>query len=152
MRLRPLLLPLTGIIALAVGLVAVGDLNGNLVYYLTPDEAVERRAEFTEDRRFRLAGDVGGEEVRRSEHGASFTVTGTDVDVAVVHAGVVPHLFQAGIPVVVEGSWQGEVFRSDTMLIKHDEEYYPADEADEVLPGPMLPDAAGHFPLRLAAR
>ncbi|MBS3942441.1 MAG: cytochrome c maturation protein CcmE [Actinobacteria bacterium] len=136
MRLRPLLLPLSGIVALAVGLVTVGDLNGNLVYYLTPDEAVERRAEFPEDRRFRLAGEVGGEEVRRSEHGASFTVAGSDVEVAVVHAGVVPHLFQAGIPVVVEGAWRGEVFRSDTMLIKHDEEYYPADEADDALAGP----------------
>jgi cytochrome c-type biogenesis protein CcmE len=133
MRLRPLLLPLSGIVALAVGLVTVGDLNGNLVYYLTPEEAVVRRAEFPEDRRFRLAGEVGADEVRRSEHGASFTVTGTDIDVAVVHAGVVPHLFQAGIPVVVEGAWQGEVFRSDTMLIMHDEEYYPAEDADEVL-------------------
>lgn len=130
MRLRPLLLPVSGIVALVMGLVMVGDLNGNLVYYLTPEEAVERRAEFPEDRRFRLAGEVGAEQVRRSHHAASFTVTSADTDVAVEHSGVIPHLFQPGIPVVVEGSWHGEVFRSDTMLIKHDEEYYPADEVD----------------------
>ena len=137
MRWRPFLLPVAGIVTLLVGLVTIGDLNGNLVYYLTADEAVDRQAEFGEDRRFRLAGEVGPDQIERSEAGVRFTVAGTDTDVAVEHAGVVPHLFQAGIPVVVEGAWRDEVFHSDTMLIKHDEEYFPAEEvADEAPPEP----------------
>lgn len=128
MRWRPFLLPVTGIVTLLVGLLAVGDLNGNLVYYLTADEAIERRAEFPEDRRFRLAGEVGSDELERSGEGVAFTVAGDDTDVVVEHAGVVPHLFQVGIPVVVEGAWRDGTFHSDTMLIMHDEEYYPAEE------------------------
>jgi cytochrome c-type biogenesis protein CcmE len=43
--------------------------------------------------------------------------------VPVVHRGEIPKLFQPGIPVVLEGRWQGEVFASDRMLIKHNEVY-----------------------------
>ena len=137
MRWRSFLLPLTGIVTLLVGLVTIGDLNGNLVYYLTADEAVERRAEFGEDRRFRLAGEVGPDTIERSVEVVLFTVAGTDTDVLVEHAGVVPHLFQAGIPVVVEGTWRDDAFRSDTMLIKHDEEYHPAEAvAEDTAPEP----------------
>jgi cytochrome c-type biogenesis protein CcmE len=32
-------------------------------------------------------------------------------------------LFQEGIGVVVEGTWDGTNFHSDTMLVKHDETY-----------------------------
>ena len=152
MRWRPFLLPVTGIVTLLVGLVTIGDLNGNLVYYLTADEAVERRAEFGEDRRFRLAGEVGPDQIERSAQGVLFTVAGTDIDVLVEHAGVVPHLFQAGIPVVVEGAWRDDAFRSDTMLIKHDEEYQPAEDVADTAPEPddgsgaEPPDAEGGSP------
>ena len=41
----------------------------------------------------------------------------------VVHQGDPPELFQAGLPVVLEGRWQGDVFASDRILVKHSEEY-----------------------------
>jgi cytochrome c-type biogenesis protein CcmE len=43
--------------------------------------------------------------------------------VLVVHTGVPPQLFQEGIGVVIEGVWTGASFESDTMLVKHDEQY-----------------------------
>jgi cytochrome c-type biogenesis protein CcmE len=45
----------------------------------------------------------------------------------VVHAGVVPQLFEEGQGVIVEGTWDGTMFHSDTMLIRHDEQYRTED-------------------------
>ena len=39
------------------------------------------------------------------------------------HRGDPPELFKAGVPVVLEGRWQGDFFASDRILIKHDENY-----------------------------
>ena len=46
---------------------------------------------------------------------------GTDVEVA--HEGDPPELFQPDIPVVLEGRWEGEVFSSDRIMIRHSSEY-----------------------------
>lgn len=123
-----LLAPLAGIAALLVGVLAFGDLGPNLVYYLTPTEAVEQRADFGADRRFRLAGTVIDGSVQAGSTTTTFTVTDGAASVTVVHSGQPPDLFQDGIPVVVEGAWDDERFRSDTMLIQHDETYYPPED------------------------
>jgi cytochrome c-type biogenesis protein CcmE len=43
-----------------------------------------------------------------------------------------PDLFEPGVPVVLEGRWQGDgddlVFSSDRMLVKHSEEYEAENE------------------------
>lgn len=128
MRVRHLVVPLAGLAVVLAGVLAFGDLNGSLVYYLTPTEAVAQRVDFDDGRRFRLAGSVVPDSVAEVGDTVEFTVTDDTTDVAVAHTGVPPQLFQAGIDVVVEGTWDGVVFRSDTMLVKHDENYYPPDE------------------------
>ena len=51
------------------------------------------------------------------------------------HEGDPPNLFEIGIPVVLEGRWQGEgpacFFDSDRILVKHSEEY-EADNEDRL--------------------
>jgi cytochrome c-type biogenesis protein CcmE len=128
---RYLALPLAGVAAVLAGVLAFGDLNGSLVYYLTPSEAIEQRADFDDGRRFRLAGAVAPGSIIEVDGAVEFTVVDGTSAVPVAHTGVPPQLFQEGIDVVVEGAWDGEAFRSDTMLIKHDENYYPPGE------GPM---------------
>ena len=34
-----------------------------------------------------------------------------------------PELFEPGQPVVLEGAWDGDVYASDRILVKHSEEY-----------------------------
>jgi cytochrome c-type biogenesis protein CcmE len=118
-------LSLGGVAAVLAGFLVFGNLNGNLVYYLTPTEAVEQRADFPDGRRFRLAGQVAEESVRRHGDVTAFDVGIGYRQVAVRHDGAPPQLFREGIEVVVEGAWDGDVFRSDTMLVKHDENYAP---------------------------
>lgn len=138
MRVRYLALPLAGVAAILAGVLAFGDLNGNLVYYLTPTEAVAQRTEFDGGRRFRLAGAVAAGTVAQVDDTVEFVVTDDTTVVQVAHTGVPPQLFQEGIDVVVEGAWDGEIFRSDTMLVKHDENYYP--------PGEDTPDTSQGAP------
>lgn len=121
-----LLLPLIGIAALLVGVIAFGDLGPNLVYYQTPTEVLAASEDLAEEgRRLRLAGDVENGSVQTRDGSTTFVVVDGRTRVPVEHTGAPPDLFQVGVPVVVEGTWDGETFRSDTMLVQHDETYFP---------------------------
>jgi cytochrome c-type biogenesis protein CcmE len=128
-RYRLLAFSGVGVVAVLAGLLFFGNLNDNLVYYLTPQEAIERRADFPDDRRFQLGGLVEPDSVTRTSEGLRF-VLASDTrpggpSVTVEHHGAPAQLFQAGIGVVLEGSWRGSGFVSDTMKVKHDENYQP---------------------------
>ncbi len=128
-RYRLLAISGAGVAAILLGLLFFGNLNRNLVYYVTPAEAIAQRAEFPDGRRLQLGGRVEPDSVVRTGEGLRFTVTGQTAPggptVAVLHHGAPAQLFRSGIGVVLEGSWQGDRFVSDTMLVKHDEEYRP---------------------------
>jgi cytochrome c-type biogenesis protein CcmE len=132
-KYRWLLLPAAGIAVVVLGVLLFGNLNDNLVYYLTPSEALGRRADFPDGNRFRLGGLVERGSLRQEAGGMRFTVTDGDHSIPVIHQGTPSQLFQEDIGVIVEGSWAGAVFRSDTMLVKHDENYRPPPDQ----PGPV---------------
>jgi cytochrome c-type biogenesis protein CcmE len=111
-------LPAAALIVVLVILMA--NLSSSLVYYNTPAEVQSREAD---DSRLRLAGRVTPGSVVEQDTTVAFAVEDCDTAVAVLHTGVPPQLFAEGIGVVVEGTWDGEFFSSDTMLVKHDEQY-----------------------------
>lgn len=112
-----------GIVVLAaLGFVAFRGLGNATLFFYNADEAVAQQQQLGADR-FRLQGNVVEDEVDRSAGVAAFTVSFNGVDVPVRHDGEIPQLFQPGIPVVLEGHWDGAVFASDRMLIKHSEVY-----------------------------
>lgn len=96
------------------------NLTSSLVYFNTPTELGEAEPG---DSRMRLGGQVVAGSVTDTTDGVNFNVTDGRTAVAVVHSGAPQQLFQEGIGVVVEGTWDGESFHSDTMLVKHDETY-----------------------------
>lgn len=108
---------------LAVGLLIVllVNLSSNLVYFQTPTELLTE-VEASEDR-LRLGGQVVAGTVVENGETLLLTVTDGRESAAVVHAGVVPQLFAEGQGVIVEGTWDGSTFHSDSMLIRHDEQY-----------------------------
>lgn len=130
MRARVFVVPGIGLAAVLAGTLTFGNLNDNLVYYLTPGEAVAGRASASDGERFRLGGLVEAGSVAPTANGVQFTVVG-DPEVGdshgsavqVEHTGAPNQLFQEGIGVVVEGEWRQDTFVSDTMIVKHDEEY-----------------------------
>jgi cytochrome c-type biogenesis protein CcmE len=66
--------------------------------------------------------------------GVSFVVTDGDQSIDVTHTGAPPQLFQENIGVVVEGTWAGNHFESDTLIINHDEEYVYEDNEGAYIP------------------
>ena len=132
MRYRAFLFPALGVLAVLVGLIISFSLNNNFVYYMTPSEAIENRADFPDGRRFRLSGLVVPGSVEALDAGARFDAVELEgqATVSVVHTKSPPQLFQEDIEVVLEGFWDGEEFHSDFMLIKHDSEYRVPEEGN----------------------
>jgi len=128
-----------------VGVLAWSLVSGSLFFY-NVDEAVERRDDLA-DERFRvqgtpLAGTVV-ETFRDETPVVAFSLAFNDEVMDVVHEGDPPDLFQADVPVVLEGAWvtgdapvdgfdelaaDGWHFQSDRMLVKHDNDYINSDE------------------------
>ncbi|MBT8201457.1 MAG: cytochrome c maturation protein CcmE [Acidimicrobiia bacterium] len=127
---RAFLIPAVGLLLVIGGFLLFGNLNNNLVYYLTTTEARQTRADFPDGRRFRLAGEVVPGTIESLSIGTSFIASDGSTRVTVRHEGDPPQLFQEGIEVVVEGSWDGDAFVSDVMLVKHDEEYRVPEEGN----------------------
>ena len=114
---------IAGVVVLgALGFLVFQGLGNATLYFRTADEAVAQRAELGE-RRFRIEGDVVDGSVRQVGNDVSFILTSKDVEVPVRHKGDPPELFRPGIPVVLEGRFQGEHFSSDRIMVRHSETY-----------------------------
>ena len=109
------------VLVLGVLVVLLVTLSSNLVYFRTPTELNTEIGPSSE--RLRLGGQVVAGTVEENGQTLLLTVTDGRESAAVVHAGVVPQLFEEGQGVIVEGTWDGVTFHSDTMLIRHDEQY-----------------------------
>jgi cytochrome c-type biogenesis protein CcmE len=120
---RWFIIPAIIVVLIAVGFFAFGNLNKNLVYYLTPTEAVQQRADFPDGDRFRLGGLVVDGSIETTTTGVTFEVTDGETTIEVDNQGTPPQLFQAGAGAVVEGAWEGDRFVSDVLIVKHDEQY-----------------------------
>ncbi len=107
-------------IAVVVIAVLVVSLNSSLVYFNTPTELTSQEPG---DARLRLGGQVVPGSVTDTTDGVTFEVTDGREAISVFYIGAPQQLFQEGIGVVVEGTWDGTLFHSDTMLVKHDETY-----------------------------
>lgn len=129
------------VVALALAFVLIKGLGDAALFFRNVDEAVENRDEL-DDRRFRMQGTpIDGTIVETSADGESvvaFTVVYEGVKADVIHRGDPPGLFQAEVPVVLEGRWtptdvgspefdqgadDGWYFASDRMVVKHEEDY-----------------------------
>lgn len=133
MRYRAIVVPVVGVIAVLMGFLLFGNLNQNLVYYLTPTKAVDQLESGDTDGRFRLGGLVQNDSLVRNETGVTFTLVDGAAAVPVVYVGVPAQLFAPGIGAIVEGAWRENAFYADTMIIKHDENY-EAPEPDTAYP------------------
>jgi len=119
------IVPALGLAAVVLGYLLF-NLSDTLVYYRTPTE-VRQEVAPDPDSRLRLGGRVQVGSLVAQAGGVEFVVADETASIPVEHAGAPPQLFQEGGGVVVEGTWDGTVFRSDVMIIKHDEQYRTED-------------------------
>lgn len=137
-RYRAFLIPTLGLLAILIGFL-VFNIRDNLVYYRVPDEVIADTT-ISESDRFRLGGQVVPGSISSDESTVTFSVTDGKQTIVVVHQGAPQQLFQEGIGVVVEGTWNGAIFSSDSMIIKHDEQYRTED-GGVYTPEQRFPDA-----------
>jgi cytochrome c-type biogenesis protein CcmE len=132
-RRRWLPLVVLAVVVVGLGVLVYKGLSDATLYFRNADEAVAQRDELG-TKRFRLQGTVVGEPEIDGDS-VTFAVAYNGVEVDVAHTGTPPDMFKPGIPVVLEGHWNGEgaVFESDRMLIKHDETYESKDDYEERL-------------------
>ncbi|HWP02988.1 MAG TPA: cytochrome c maturation protein CcmE [Gemmatimonadaceae bacterium] len=120
------LLPLGAlVVAGGFGYLLWGGLDRNVVYFLTPQELLDRGAA-AYDVPVRLGGQVLPGSVmwdaRRLE--LRFTVADGDARIPVHSRGAPPQMFRDGIGVVVEGRYTREgIFESTNLMVKHSNEY-----------------------------
>ncbi|MCY4190435.1 MAG: cytochrome c maturation protein CcmE [Rhodospirillaceae bacterium] len=120
------------LLATAVGLVlaALGD---GVTFFFTPSKVAEKKV--PAGQQFRLGGLVaqGSRKMLKDGLTVSFRVTDCIKSLPVVYTGVLPDLFREGQGVVAIGRLEPSgVFRAETVLAKHDENYMPKDLADQL--------------------
>ena len=130
---RFVLLGLGGVVILVVAITLTG-LSNNLTYYLYPTEAVEQKSDFPDGERFRLAGLVVEGSLSETSKALHFDVTDGGATIAVILTNTPPPLFDENVPVLVEGSWDGDTFAADTAIIRHDENYEVPEEGNYEAP------------------
>jgi cytochrome c-type biogenesis protein CcmE len=126
------------IVVVALAYLLTRGLGDATLYFYTADEAVAKRS-VLDERRFRIEGVVVDGSVRSTSDGVAFSIEENGVRAAVRHQGDPPELFQAGIPVVLEGRWQGDAFASDRIMVRHSSEYR-AEHPERVERGPNVRD------------
>ena len=110
----------------AVGYLLYQGLDNATMYFRTADQAVADKTSLG-TRRFRIEGTVD-QGLHTQGTSVDFQITANGVTVPVVHTGPQPQLFKSGVPVVLDGHWApgGAYFASDTIEVKHDENYKTA--------------------------
>ena len=111
----------------ALAFLFVRGLTNAMDYYLTVNQAVAQRAQLA-GKDFRIQGTVmpGLSQVGTLLH---FSITSGHVDAEVVSTGSPPQLFRVGMPVVLDGHWQGDVFSSFQIMVQHGSKYVEAHPA-----------------------
>ena len=100
--------------------------SSNTIYYYTTTEA--NYLSSTSDERIKLGGFVVSDSVKKGELGATeFLITDGNVTMKISFDGFIPELFQDEMGVILDGYFSDDIFYSDDMLVKHDNEYISED-------------------------
>lgn len=117
------------VLAIAAALV-LNAMRDSIVFFSTPTMVTEKHIQ--PGKRFRLGGLVQpGSLLHGDDMAITFQVADGSAQLPVSYKGILPDLFREGQGVVAEGALDASgVFRADTVLAKHDENYMPKDVAD----------------------
>lgn len=114
----------------SAGLLMLGAMRENIVFFHTPAEILSGK--IANGTRTRLGGLVEGGSIVRQPNGLdiAFRVTDGAKAMPVRYQGILPDLFREGQGVIAEGTMENGDFRATTILAKHDENYMPREIAD----------------------
>ena len=101
--------------------------SNNTIYYYTTSEAIENITAISSER-IKLGGFVVSESVSKGTiDETNFEITDGNKTIKIVFDGFIPELFQDEMGVILDGYFENNIFYSDDMLVKHDNEYVSED-------------------------
>ncbi len=116
----------------ALSFIAFGSLGENIVYYWSPAELFAA-GDKAYGASIRLGGLVAPGTVQQDGSNLRFKVTDGTTSVTVATSAIPPAMFREGIGVVVEGTYDRDgVFRSERLLVKHDNQYRAPGTGEEM--------------------
>ena len=122
---KNLLLVLFGISLIVFASIRIA--SNNTIYYYTTTEAIENITAISSER-IKLGGFVVSESVSKgSIDETNFEITDGNKTIKIVFDGFIPELFQDEMGVILDGYFENNIFYSDDMLVKHDNEYVSED-------------------------
>jgi|TARA_B100000700_G_scaffold79359_1_gene89261 cytochrome c-type biogenesis protein CcmE len=122
---KNLLLVLFGISLIVFASIRIA--SNNTIYYYTTSEAIENITAISSER-IKLGGFVVSESVSKgSIDETNFEITDGNKTIKIVFDGFIPELFQDEMGVILDGYFENNIFYSDDMLVKHDNEYVSED-------------------------
>jgi len=127
MRRRRLALGAGAVIVAVFGWLLFGNLDKNVVFFLTPKELLAKGARGFEVP-VRLGGQVKPGSVKWDANTLDlrFAITDDSGEIAVRSKGAPPQMFRDGMGVVVEGRYgRDDVFDATNLMVRHSNEYHP---------------------------
>jgi len=122
---KNLLLVLFGISLIVFASIRIASIN--TIYYYTTSEAIENITAISSER-IKLGGFVVSESVSKgSIDETNFEITDGNKTIKIIFDGFIPELFQDEMGVILDGYFKNNIFYSDDMLVKHDNEYVSED-------------------------
>tara|TARA_B100000676_G_scaffold120792_1_gene120423 strand:- start:163 stop:570 length:408 start_codon:yes stop_codon:yes gene_type:complete len=122
---KNLLLVLFGISLIVFASIRIA--SSNTIYYYTTTEAIDNITAISSER-IKLGGFVVSESVSKgSIDETNFEITDGNKTIKIVFDGFIPELFQDEMGVILDGYFENNIFYSDDMLVKHDNEYISED-------------------------
>ena len=122
---KNLLLVLFGISLIVFASIRIA--SNNTIYYYTTSEAIQNITAISSER-IKLGGFVVSESVSKgSIDETNFEITDGNKTIKIVFDGFIPELFQDEMGVILDGYFENNIFYSDDMLVKHDNEYVSED-------------------------
>lgn len=101
-------------------------MQAGLTYFILPSEYAQHQDRY-EKRRVQLGGmvETGSVDFDEKDLLLTFNITDTIQTYPVRHTGAPPDLFKDNTGVVIEGKFEGDIFISDEVKVKHSEQYKP---------------------------
>ena len=122
---KNLLLVLFGISLIVFASIRIA--SNNTIYYYTTTEAIDNITAISSER-IKLGGFVVSESVSKASiDETNFEITDGNKTIKIVFDGFIPELFQDEMGVILDGYFENNIFYSDDMLVKHDNEYISED-------------------------
>tara|TARA_B100000959_G_scaffold253995_1_gene285341 strand:+ start:208 stop:669 length:462 start_codon:yes stop_codon:yes gene_type:complete len=123
------------VVAGVLAFISLSDIEDNLVYYWDPAQLLEK-GELAKKATIRLGGVVRTDsidwnpETLKLHFKVGMTPNEKEEVITVHSVGAPPQMFQEGMGVVVEGQYDGQIFKSERVMVKHSNEYRAPKEGE----------------------